>query len=90
MQGQSRLSEAGPGRPDDVRQQPDAGTAHRPVELTREEWADRTVDARRLARFKRLKERAQRTIDGEPKLTAGQLRALSDIFRAASDGQESS
>jgi hypothetical protein len=42
--------------------------------------AQRTEHIRRLARFKRLKERAHKIVEGEPRLTPGELRELATIF----------
>lgn len=52
-------------------------TAPAPAVLT---GAQQTERIRRLARFKRLKERARKMAEGEPRLTADELAELARIF----------
>jgi hypothetical protein len=48
--------------------------------------AQRTERIRRLARFKRLKERARRDVERDPRLTAAELAELAAIYGQAASG----
>jgi hypothetical protein len=50
---------------------------------TREEWAEHTEPARRIARFGWAVQRCQRIADGTPKLTSSELDQLAALFAEA-------
>jgi hypothetical protein len=54
---------------------------------TSEEWAERTVNARRLARLRYATDRVTKLADGEPKFTDEELAALAGVFLARIGGE---
>jgi hypothetical protein len=55
------------------------------MDPTREEWAAKTEPARRRARFTHLKRHAIKMVEGQPRLTAEELKALAAIFADAAE-----
>ena len=58
--------------------------------LTREQWAAKTEAGRRKARFTYLMRAARKAVDGEPRLTPDELRALAGVFGTAAGDQAAS
>ncbi len=59
-------------------------------DLTRAQWAAKTEAGRRKARFTYLMRRARAAVEGEPKLTPDELRALAGVYGTAADHRAAS
>jgi hypothetical protein len=53
------------------------------AQKTREEWANKTTDARRESRYKFAEARIRKIVDGAPPLTAEQRDKLATLLRSA-------
>lgn len=52
-------------------------------DITRQEWAERTEHARRLARFKHALDRCRQIADGSPAFTEKEMAELAAVFAPA-------
>jgi hypothetical protein len=50
------------------------------TQLTREEWAEKTINARRAARMRAAEDRIQKIVDGAPPLTTEQRHTLATLL----------